>query len=455
MGQCPDNTYFITQDQIDSFDIKYPDCTRLTTNVIISEDVVDIRPLHKIEEVDGAFFILATNDLKSLDGLENLKRVEGNFSIERTQIDHIDQFDGLEYIGGGVRVALNPNLKNLDGLSNLNKVSRIDILANDSLLTFGGAFEKQTRIIGFNIRNNRSLLDMPKLYNETFGNAGREASYIVNNESLLSLKGLDSLKIISQLVIEANPRLKNLEGLEMLKFTDSSTSFFKIINNDSLVTLEGLNGLDSIKAESIQGWLHIKDNDLLESLAGLENLRYLERDLEIENNPKLTDISALSNLRYLGERLSIKNNSKLESLTGIENLERGVLDSIVILNNERLSYCAAKSICEYISDMGNYAISGNAEGCNTDIEILEVCSVGIEEQNINIEIYPNPSFGYIHIEGDTKNIQRVELVDGVGQLVLSMKSANEINLSGLNSGLYYLYIELSDSVSYTYEIVLY
>lgn len=70
----------------------------------------------------------------------------------------------------------------------------------------------------------------------------------------------------------------------------------------------------------------------------------------------------------------------------------------------------------------------------------------IEEEDVNLNIYPNPGSDYINIEMDAQ-INRVEIIDITGKVVRVIESdINRINISDLSTGLYSLKIQIDDSI---------
>ena len=161
----------------------------------------------------------------------------------------------------------------------------------------------------------------------------------------------------------------------------------------------------------------------------------------------------MSNLSYLSENLEVVSNRKLESLAGIENLERGVLGKVLIKDNENLTYCAARSVCEHIADIGDYEISENAEGCNTGIEILEICSVGVTEDAIDVRLYPNPTSEYIYIDANDTDFFRLDIINTQGQTVMSSPFVSVLDISTFSSGLYYVNL-YHESGRATYQLII-
>ncbi len=111
---------------------------------------------------------------------------------------------------------------------------------------------------------------------------------------------------------------------------------FLTIHGDDIVDLTPLSGIVSI------GGLSIRNNLLLEDLAGLDNVVSIVNDMnfigfEIRNNPALTSISALGSMANNEPiDIEIENNPLLESFVGLNSLN-GVAFSFFIVNNDSVT----------------------------------------------------------------------------------------------------------------------
>jgi len=88
--------------------------------------------------------------------------------------------------------------------------------------------------------------------------------------------------------------------------------------------------------------------------------------------------------------------------------------------------------------------------------VNEVCtSVGIQEENISIHLYPNPSNGIIHISSDGASIHSVNVMDMFGKMqAVHLSNGNEIDLSDLPNGTYFVAVELTNSQIWIKPLIL-
>ncbi len=321
----------------------------------------------------------------------------------------------------------------------------------------------------FRISNNSMLTELNGL--ENFDTIGYSLS-IIDNNSLTSLSAFESLNYVySYIEIVENPSLVNLEGLEQL---DTITNL-SIIENESLQDLSELSNLKKTRT-----LLHIENNQSLNSLSGLENLVFVGEDLKIFNNNSLTDLQGLNGLKYIQSGLKIRYNDQLTSLDGLENLDtingglsiwgNDVLSSLESINNCHLKFalsiydnpflevCSINSICNFLSTNPYYVdIHNNSLGCNSIEEVEEECLVKVSNYytDINFKIYPNPSKNELRIISTNGNrIEQALIYNSLGQAVKKQESVyDKINITGLEQGVYIVELT-SQGLKYRFKFVL-
>lgn len=287
--QClPNGIAFTTQSQIDSFQMNYPGCTHIEGYVTISgNDIVDLTGLSVIKSIGGNLNIYDNENLPGLNGLENLKTVQGDVHIGWNDGPEIGNYlltslsglDSLTYIGDDFEISHSPFLASLTGIEHLGFV--------------GG---------GLSINNNTSLTNLTAL--EGLTSIGSSLA-IYSNFYLATLDGLNNLTSVGKdLYICYNASLINFSGLENLI---SIGEDIKIIFNGSLTNLIGLNNITSVGGE-----IFIRINNELTSLEGLESISANSiSSLTIKNNHNLSNCVAQSICDYLalqGGVVDIQNN---------------------------------------------------------------------------------------------------------------------------------------------------
>jgi len=146
------NYYFTNQSQIDSFQTDYPNCSNLSGDVMINGwEIENLVGLNSIKSISGNLIILRTFALTSLDGLDSLASIGGDFYIggwdqwpyfmePNAYLVDLTALYGLKNIDGNLIIMYNTRLESLVGIdsiefSNNNNNSSITIVDNEKLTT--------------------------------------------------------------------------------------------------------------------------------------------------------------------------------------------------------------------------------------------------------------------------------------------------------------------------------
>ena len=239
-SQCPPDGEFNSQAEIDAFATDYPDCTMLSTSLIISgDDITDLSGLGQITACTG-LGIGGNLVLQNTDGLNPnlvLSFVEGT--------------------GNGFGISNNAALIEITGLENL--VNQADYESD------------------FRISDNpmlTSIAGVPNSFN------AQDFMYITNNDALTSLIGIENYGGGTLLSISDNDALTDLTGIG-----GNGAEIVIIRNNDALQSLDGseLIGFDD--------YLYIEDNQNLTDISAIYAGSYVDDRLIIRNNPNLAACS--------------------------------------------------------------------------------------------------------------------------------------------------------------------
>ena len=475
-----------------------------------NELLVDMTGLNNLHYIGGDLLIYYNPALTSLTGLENLQIIGGSLDIEANfALSSLAGLENLQTIGENLEIQMNHILSSLAGLENLSaaSINDISIYYNSNLsdcdiqgicdyltapkgqveiyknatgcnnppeiaqscgttltcLPFGNYhFSSQQEIDGFpsdyshcnhlagyvsisgeNIMNLDSLSVLDTINGYLF---------ICGNDNLSSLNGLNNLKtiqdglIIGGIECNGNNALTNMEGLNGL--TSVGESVF-IDGNANILTLSGLDSLSSIGSS-----LRISYNMSLKNLHGLESL-ISAGGFNIEGNYSLLNLNALLNLINV-ENISIQNNPVLLSIIGIENINADFINSLNISDNDILSICDVRSVCDYLAVYGaDVEIYNNAPGCNSQEEVELVCGVGVVEvgsrQSIVVS-YPNPFSSQTTFNIRLENSARVNLkvFNNLGQAVATIlddpleKGENQVmwDPEGLAPGIFFYRVSI-------------
>jgi hypothetical protein len=143
-GCLPEGIIFETQEQIDNFQVNYPNCTEIEGDVSIGNfeynGITNVDGLSSITSIAGDVYIHYNLALIHLYGLMNLTTIGGKLEVKNNS-DLID-FQGLNAlttIGDLFQIELNESLINLQGLNNLNSIgTHLSISLNNSISSLSG-----------------------------------------------------------------------------------------------------------------------------------------------------------------------------------------------------------------------------------------------------------------------------------------------------------------------------
>lgn len=269
--------------------------------------------------------------------------------------EEINEFDwtcitavsGNLYIGYQTAPSLDLPITNLTNLSVLESVGGLIISFNEELTSLNGLqnIVSLTESGLLMISNNELLESLDGLDNlpSFIGSIN-----ISENDNLISINQLDNITHANSIYVADNPAMENLIGLQNIEFV----SVISIISNSSLVNLIGIPSFDAIASieTSALRRVTISYNDGLQSLEGIGGIN-LDGKLDISHNVNLSTISHLIDLTRT-DRFDLRDNDLLSSLIGLENLVL-VDGPFQIFGNSILSdYCA----------LTNLAVDGTING---------------------------------------------------------------------------------------------
>jgi len=358
----------------------------LLLSIVNNYSLLNIEALQSLQSI-GYLLIDQNAALMSLEGLENISTL-GNFEIrDNDSLTNLIGLQGLVITSSDSSIKMNDNLTSVSGLISEFEFETVylEISNNPSLITLEGligAGNEDIILGGLTIYDNDLIIDFTGL--EAISSI---TSFEVNScNSIENFNGLQDVYFENgQILIKNNLSLTNMDG-----FIANGSSFGLLLeNNSSLLDLTGLEGTDEINS------LTIRENDILENVDALANSN-ITNSIWIQDNPSLTSIVGLGGNYESSISTVIINNDLLESLDGLENLLLGsvflkdnqtlqdisaleyldieVLNNLTIKNNPNLSECNILSICNYLPEGNNIDIQNNAIGCNNETEILDACN---------------------------------------------------------------------------------
>ena len=128
-------------------------------NLIVnaSKTLFNFSGLESLEAINNDFIIDSDTTLTSTNGLRDLVRVGGDFSIESTNINNLTGLENLAWIQGDFRIARNTEINNISSLANLERLDG-DLLLEGTKLSNISALQNIEKFDGdVIIRFNENL----------------------------------------------------------------------------------------------------------------------------------------------------------------------------------------------------------------------------------------------------------------------------------------------------------
>lgn len=354
-SQLPLFSYYYKQEELDSFLIKYPNCTEIYGRVALRNSINDLQPLRNINTIRGDFELEVIHP-RNLKGLENLETIGGSFKLyDLTILKNFNELKTLKHIGEHLSISSCNNLVDNNGLNKLKTIGKqlrfkdnrkLQTISNfDSLDTVGSIFiESNNSLIGISgFKNLRTIFDKIE---------------IQHNESLKTIDGFENLKSVGvvnntnanyniepvAISIYNNAQLNSLNRFNLIEHINGS---FVIENN---LTLNNISGFDSLK--------NINGNFILKDL-GIDNLSFcsnVEKIKKLElTNIKVKNLEGLNNLTEIECALNVNLNSQLENFVGLDKLQNCLKNLNIYKNNKLKSYLGT----ELLDSINNLNITGN------------------------------------------------------------------------------------------------
>jgi hypothetical protein len=233
----PEGIIFLTQSQIDNFQVNYPNCTEIEGNITIGEwevesDITNLDGLGVLNTIGGDFNIYYNDSLASLAGLLNLTSIGGSFNIfGNGSLTSLTGLDNLYYIGGNFGLAWQGNLSTFSHLNSLTSIGGSLYIDDNYILT--------------------SLTGLSSL--NSIGNK----LTITNNHALSSLSGLDSINSgsIIDLLIAANLLLSDCAVKSICDYLTSPNAIVKIeFNATGCDSQEEVEAACGVGVGQLDGW---------------------------------------------------------------------------------------------------------------------------------------------------------------------------------------------------------
>ena len=314
--------------------------------------------LEALESIGGSlgFSESGFGNLQSIEGLERLTHIGGDFFLFRSTLPSLRGLQNLRSIGGSFRAKYS-------GLSSFEDLKSLRSIGGELLLDSAGSFTslaglEQLEDIGLSIGGglsiiHSSLVSLDGLQGLRFVKGNVNIEYNDELSSVESLKGLRAVK--------GNLTIESTDPQDVVRLLDSfladiaeKAKFVTILTNDNAVASAGFAAAE--RGGIFPGSLRIEEN--VTSLSDLETLTHLPGDLEIMDNDNLITLAGLNNLSQVNGNIYITRNKNLQSLDGLSAL-RSVGGDVTIDYNKKLSTLA--DLQDLVWVMGKKEISHNGE----------------------------------------------------------------------------------------------
>lgn len=268
-----------------------------------------------------------------------------------------------------------------------------------------------------------------------------EGDLMIMGNDITNLNGLQNITTFEQGIwIEDCPLLENFSGLENVTFIGD------YLELGNLPLVENLNELSNLSY--VGGALDIIYLPALTNINGLENVTSAITHLIFWGNENLINMEGINNIQSISTQLRLSNNILLTDIGALENIDLSELQYLILKGNSQLSECEIQNICDYLSaSIGEIDIESNMTGCNSQLEVETACQVGITESENNIGpiVFPNPAKSILYINYNGNQVKEITIYNGLGLKVLNERDKPaEIDISHLNSGIYYIELNTND-----------
>lgn len=172
----------------------------------------DLTVMPPLRVVAGKLSLKGTS-LESLDGLQRLEQVGRLYILGFPALEHLQGMDNLRRVDGTFELRHLAGLQNFRGMESLESVGQLAVDNCDGLQNLEGLEGLRSIDESLSITGSDAIQDLS-------GISGLEYVDILTisaNNNLTSVSGAHSLRSVGKLGISSNPRLRTLDGLSQLE----------------------------------------------------------------------------------------------------------------------------------------------------------------------------------------------------------------------------------------------
>lgn len=394
--------------------------TKLTSLTINNDEftTIDISQLTDLETI----YLNNISNLTTLDVSNNTKLK--SVQIDRTSIASIDLSD----------LALLESFK-----SRLSKLTAVTF-SNNPLLKIVTIREQplvNIDVSSLSVLTGLSLLDNKLSALDVNANTNLESLYINNNQ--VGSLDVSMLKNLKYLDINNNNftsiGLSKNTSLESLNVSGNNLTSLDLSKNTSLLALtvgDELNALDLSQNTALYDLVIVggdNSNLAVVDASGLVNLGYVN----ITGTQKITALDFSNST--LSDGIYVLNNKALATLNIANGSNSNMPKSLDFTNNPSLS-------CIQIDASFNPPTTWNKDTTTNFSDNCGSLSTNNLDSNI-FKLYPNPVSNILNISA-SQELKNIELYSVLGEKLLVSNNKTYINISSLNTGVYFVKITTSD-----------
>lgn len=228
------------------------------------------------------------------------------------------------------------------------------------------------------------------------------------NQNIQDLTGLTSLESVEEIIIWYNSNMTSLNGAGNL----NSVFRLNLFQNNSLQDITELSDLQTLTSLSIAG-------NGLTSLAGLENIQYIEEDIFISNEA-IVNFNELANLNSFTGSIYLWNNYQLVDLSVFHAVE--TVNDLIVVECPLLTDISGLQNIHTVNGIFRFGFNPAL----TDLSVFSnITSIG------TLDIYENQSLTSLAgLENLTTVTETVYILDN--PLLNDISSLNNIVPTGLS-----------------------
>ncbi len=392
--------------EVEEFSLEYNGCPVVNGNIVISNEVTNLMPLSFLEGINGGLGFSNTDTELQFDGLENLKFISDDLSLNGVYFNEDDPafpslisidsnlliynstftnpniFEKIEHIGGrlsilqtqleslvsfkNVRVLndfymLESSIHDFEGLNNLDSIRGLVRWENVPFVSFSG-LENLSYIEALRIYKCNSFTNLEGLSGLRTINGYSE---ITRCDSFMSLLGLQDIFFIGPMRFTYNPRLEDCHVLTICETLSNGANslVFQSNANGCQTSLQikdqctsSVDGFDFLAQADLDqfaldhpdtmhviGNINVNGNNIID-LSALNKIKSTQGSISIHSNALLSNVNGFEALESIGHSLTLEENSKLLNTNGFHKLRSIGRDLIIETCEELISISGLSAV---------------------------------------------------------------------------------------------------------------